>query len=94
MYQNAEVAVYIKLLAPLLFFMYLDTIVDSILKGLDAQVSVMLCNIIDLLVSIFLIYFMVPILGLPGYLLVICVSEVLNFTISTRKLVSILRHYT
>lgn len=94
MYQNAEVAVYIKLLAPLLFFMYLDTIVDSILKGLDAQVSVMLCNIIDLLVSIFLIYFMVPILGLPGYLLVICVSEILNFTISTGKLVSILRHYT
>ena len=94
MYQNAEGAVYIKLLAPLLFFMYLDTIVDSILKGLDAQVSVMLCNIIDLLVSIFLIYFMVPILGLPGYLLVICVSEILNFTISTGKLVSILRHYT
>ena len=56
--------------------------------------EVFMCTKKELQFSIFLIYIMVPILGLPGYLLVICVSEVLNFTISTRKLVSILRHYT
>ncbi len=94
MYKNIEIAFYIKILAPLIIFMYLDTIVDSILKGLDAQVSVMVCNITDLLVSIFLIYFIVPILGLSGYLLVICVSEILNFSISTGKLFLIIRKNT
>ena len=56
-YGNLECAIYIRLLSPLIFFIYLDNIIDSILKGLDKQFGVMICNILDLFISITLIYF-------------------------------------
>lgn len=85
-YNNLEVAYYLKILCPLLVFMYLDSIVDNILKGLNEQIGVMKCNILDLFVSIFCIYFLVPIFGIKGYLFVIFLSELLNSSISILQL--------
>ncbi len=85
-YNNIEVSIYIRILCPLLLFMYLDGIIDSILKGLDKQVSVMKCNILDLFISIFCIYFFVPIYGVKGYLGIIFMSELLNSGISLWQL--------
>ncbi len=85
-YQNIEVAYYFKILCPLIFFMYLDGIVDNILKGLNKQIGVMACNILDLVVSIFCIYFVVPLYGVNGYLFVIFLSEILNCGISLLQL--------
>ena len=48
------------------------------LRGLDLQVDVMKINIIDVLVSIALIWICVPKLGTFGYILVLYVSEYLN----------------
>lgn len=81
-YNNLEIAEYIRILCPLLLFMYLDGIVDSILKGLDKQVAVMKCNVLDLFVSIICIYFLLPLYGAKGYLMVIFISELLNSCIS------------
>lgn len=86
LYQNTHIGDFIILFAPLILIMYLDNVVDSILKGLDAQVSVMLCNVIDLIITITFIYFVVPILGIKGYLLSIWISELLNASISIFKL--------
>lgn len=85
-YNHLEVAKYLKILCPLILFMYFDSIVDSILKGLDKQLSVMGCNILDLFVSILCIYFIVPLYGIYGYLFVIFVSELLNCGISILQL--------
>ncbi len=63
-YDNIEISKYIRILCPLLVFMYLDSIIDSILKGLDKQVRVMGINILDLLISISFIYFLLPIKGI------------------------------
>lgn len=90
-YENIEVAYYFKILCPLIFFMYLDSIVDSILKGLDKQVGVMFCNILDLVVSILCIYFIVPIFGINGYLFTIFLSEILNCGISIYQLWKVTR---
>ena len=85
-YQNLEAGKWLKILAPLVFFMYIDNVIDNILKGINEQVSVMLCNIIDLVVTITIIFFVVPHLGMTGYILSIFVSELLNFTISSIQL--------
>lgn len=82
MFQNLECAKYIKILSPLILFMYPDNIIDSMLKGLNKQFSVMFCNILDLLLMIGILYFFLPILGLSGYLLAIMISEVFNFCVS------------
>lgn len=81
-FQNLECAEYIKMLSPIILFMYTDNTLDSMLKGLNKQISVMTCNIIDLILSIVLLYFLLPILGLTGYLLAIMISEIFNFCIS------------
>lgn len=81
-YNTTEIAKFLKILSPLVVFMYLDTIVDSILKGIDKQVSVMIINILDLFTSISFIYFLLPIYGILGYLFVIFVSEILNCVLS------------
>ena len=85
-YQNLESAKWIKILAPIVIFMYVDNIVDGILKGLNEQVAVMCCNIIDLIVTITIIFFLVPKIGLMGFVISIIVSEILNFTISCIQL--------
>ena len=72
--------------------MYLDIVIDSILKGLDAQVNVMGINIFDCLVSIAFIYFLVPILGFSGYIISIFISEIIDFSLSGYTLIKILKN--
>ena len=85
-YESIEAGKWIRILAPLIFFMYIDNIIDNMLKGINEQVSVMLCNILDLVVTISIIFFVVPNMGMYGYILSIFVSELLNFTISSIQL--------
>ncbi len=81
-FKNIECGKYIRILAPLILFMYPDNILDSMLKGLNKQFGVMICNILDLILTICILYFLVPSLGLTGYLLAIMISEVFNFCVS------------
>ena len=77
---------YIKIFALIVPFMYIDIIVDSILKGLDAQIGALFIHIIDLLVSISFIFLFVPKYGIPGFIASIFTSEILNFVLSIKKL--------
>ncbi len=81
-FNNYECAEYIRILSPLILFMYPDKILDNMLKGLNKQFGVMVCNIIDLILTITILYFLLPVLGITGYLLAIMISEIFNFSIS------------
>ena len=85
-YNKIEISIFIQILSPLPLLIYLDNIIDSILKGLDLQLGVMVVNILDLFVSISFIYFLLPIHGILGYLTVIFISELLNTSISILQL--------
>lgn len=82
LYNTKDAGWYIKIMAPLIVLIYLDNVIDSILKGLGKQVSVMCCNILDLIISVSFIYFLLPIFGSVGYVIVMYISEILNYTIS------------
>jgi stage V sporulation protein B len=69
--------------------MYLDTAVDNMLKGLDEQLSVMRYNVIDALFSLAAVWLLLPVLGIKGYILIICGSEVFNFSLSLWRLVKV-----
>lgn len=60
-YHNLEISEFLILLSPLVILIYLDKIIDAMLRGLDKQVGVMFCNIFDLFSTIVLIYLLVPI---------------------------------
>lgn len=85
-YNNVEIGYFFKVFTPFIFFMYMDHIIDCILKGLNKQFGVMCCNILDLSITTCFIYFLLPILGIKGYVLSIFFSEVLNFSISLFQL--------
>lgn len=85
-YNNLSISEFLVILAPLVILIYLDKIIDAMLRGLDKQVGVMFCNIFDLFLTIILIYSLVPIYGIYGYLAIIAISEILNFAISLIQL--------
>ena len=91
-YHKTEIAKYLRILSPLIIIMYLDVVIDSILKGLDAQVDVMIVNIFDCIISIAFIYFLVPIFGFSGYIISIFISEVIDFSLSGHRLLKILKN--
>lgn len=87
LYNNANVGIYITLMAPLVIIMYADTLTDSILKGIDCQNSVVIINIIDAVICIFLISVIIPLTGAAGYILILYISETINIILSLSALV-------
>lgn len=85
-YRSSDAVYYLAVLAPLIPIMYLDTAVDSMLKGLGEQVFTMKVNVLDALVSVCAVYFLVPKMGIMGYVVVIVVSEMINFSFSLWRL--------
>ncbi len=67
--------------------MYLDQIVDSILKGLNQQLSSMKYNTIDSFMRVIIIYSLVPILGIKGYIIMLYVGTIFNASLSINRLI-------
>lgn len=88
-YQNEEAGRYISILAPLVVVMYLDSAVDNMLKGLGEQMSNMRYNIIDSAMCVVLVYTLLPLLGIHGYLIVIFMSEIVNTSLSVHRLLKV-----
>lgn len=88
---SAEAGTYIRMLAPLIPIMYVDSSVDGILKGMGQQVYSMTVNIIDALTSVILVWLLLPRMGLMGYILSVYVTETLNTTLSLCRMLRISR---
>ncbi len=86
MYKTTSVSLYVKILAPIVPFMYIDSVVDAILRGLNKHVEVLKINILDLVSSIILILILIPKIGIWGYIGMIYYSEMLNFCLSYKTL--------
>ena len=84
-------ALYISLLAPLIPVMYLDTSVDSILKGLGYQLYSMIINIADATMSVILVWILLPKFGIMGYIATVYFTEILNAVLSITKLLLVTR---
>lgn len=89
LYSSTEASAYIRLLAPLVPLMYLDNVVDSLLKGLNGQVTTMKINIVDSIIRVLLVVFLLPKTGFDGYLFVTYISTLLNGTLSINRFLKI-----
>lgn len=89
LYDSEQVASFIRLLAPLIPIMYLDTATDALLKGLGEQVYSMRVNILDALVSVLCVALLVPRMGIAGYLVTIYITEILNAALSITRLLRV-----
>lgn len=85
-YKSSAAGEYIRIFIPLLPIMYLDIVTDGCLKGLGAMMWSMTVNIIDALSGVILVVILIPRFGLTGYIIVIYLTEILNFILSIAKL--------
>lgn len=85
-YPKESTSAYIKMLAPLIPIMYLDTTVDHMLKGLGEQFYSMVVNIADSMLSVVLVWFLLPRMGIVGYIVTIYVTELINASFSIVRL--------
>lgn len=90
-YGSREAGMYIRVLAPLIPIMYVDSSVDAFLKGMGEQVYSMNVNIIDALTSVILVWLLLPRMGLWGYVVAIYVTETLNTTLSLCRMLRMSR---
>ncbi len=86
LFPNSDSAKYIAFIAPLIPIMYLDTSVDSILKGLGYQFYSMIINIVDASLSVVLVWILLPRFGIMGYIITVYFTEIVNATLSITKL--------
>lgn len=77
---------YIAMISPLIPVMYLDTAVDSMLKGLGEHVYSMGVNIADALISVILVWVLLPRLGIYGYIVTVYFTELINAALSIARL--------
>ena len=85
-YKTNDCTEYIRILAPLIPIMYLDMMVDGLLKGLDQQLYSMRYNIFDSGLCVILVYFLIPKYSIKGYIAILFISEIINFILSIRRL--------
>lgn len=90
-YKNTTAGSILQILCPLVPLMYLDSIVDSILKGLDQQVSSLKYNFSDSCIRVALVSLLIPQFGVKGYLCVLFCSTIFNATLSIHRLIVVSR---
>nr|WP_243206162.1 polysaccharide biosynthesis C-terminal domain-containing protein [Neobittarella massiliensis] len=77
-FSTKGVAVYLRLLAPLCPLIYMDHVTDCMLKGLGLQFHVMIQNLTDMMLTVVLLYFLLPVWGLAGYLFTLYCTTTYN----------------
>ena len=87
LFKNEEAGIYLMLLSPVVPFMYLDSVVDGILKGLNEQTSYFVFNTIDSILRVILTALLLPLFGIAGVIAVIIISELLNTLMSLARLI-------
>ncbi len=85
-YKSKDVGEIIKILSPIIPFMYLESVAAGMLKGLDKQVSMFKYNCIDSCLRIAAVFFLLPHFGVKGYLGIMLISNTLTSTLNSRKL--------
>ena len=82
LYRSREAGTYLRLLAPLVPVMYLDSVVDGMLKGLGMQLQSMVINVLDAALTLAGVFFLLPLFGVRAYIALIYGSECFNFLLS------------
>ncbi len=88
-YNDGDVGFLLTALSPIVPFMYLDSVCDGILKGLDQQKFCFKNSIGDSVIRILLILILLPRFGMNGFLAVMYVSNLLTSLLNVGRLVRV-----
>ncbi len=84
-YKEPKVSHYLGYLSLLVVPMYIDTLADNLLKGLDMQNASLRYNIVDSVLRIISIFIFMPKFGPMFYVAMLYISEIFNLSLSLGK---------
>lgn len=85
-YKNDDVSSYFKIFSLLIPVLYIDSVTDGMLKGLGQQLHSMFYNITDSIISVILVYVLLPRYAINAYICIIFFTECYNFALSIRHI--------
>ena len=88
-YHSEQAGHYICILSLTVPLVYLDKIVDSLLKGLNQQIAYLSYNILDSIISVTLVILLVPRYGVFGLIVTMYVSSLVNTGLSLLRLIKV-----
>ncbi len=89
LYKSEEIGFLLRVLAPLVPIMYLESIVDGMLKGLNQQVNSLWYSVLDSVTRIIMIFCIVPKKGMAGFLFIMVLSNLLTSFLNLNRLLQV-----
>ena len=87
LYHDAQAGRYVQVLGFVAPFMYLESMVDAILKGMGEQLATFRYSVLDSILRIAGILWLMPQYGMPGFLAVMTASNLLTCGLNTGRMV-------
>ena len=88
-YGSPSSGAYVRLLAPLVPLLYLDVVVDSLLKAMDEQFNSMKYNFSDSLIRVVLVLCLLRFFGMESYVAILFFSTIFNASLSLGRLIRV-----
>lgn len=88
-YHSEEVGRYVRILGAAAPFMYFESMVDGVLKGLGEQLATFRYSLLDSVLRIIGIWFLLPRCGMTGFLAVMIFSNLLTCTLNTVRMLRV-----
>lgn len=92
LFDSASAGHYLRVFAPMALMLYLDAIVDGMLKGLAEQVSCVRYNTFTSLLDVLFLLVLLPRWGIGGYVFSFAVTHAVNLYLSLRRLLKTAAH--
>ena len=90
LYHSEAAGRWLRIFAPLTLFLYLDAMVDGLQKGLGQQLHLVRYNSATNVIDVLGLWLLLPKYGMAGYLFTYCLSHLVNFFLSLRRLLLVL----
>lgn len=90
LYQDAQIGGYVRVLGFAAPFMYLESMVDAILKGMGEQLATFRYSLLDSVLRIPAILWLVPRFGMPAFLAIMLISNLLTCALNTARMLKCL----
>ena len=85
-YRDAEVGEYVRILGFVAPFMYLESMVDGVLKGLGEQLATFYYSLADSIFRIAAIWLLLPRYGMAAFLGIMITSNLFTFTLNLTRM--------
>ena len=86
LYKSEQAGRYLRIFAAMVLFLYPDAVVDGLQKGLGQQLHLVRYNTFTNVIDVLGLWLLLPKYGIWGYVFTYCLSHLVNFFLSLRRL--------